>query len=144
MLALFATMAAASLRRLGKNRVDVDEPGNPAELTIAFTFAALFSLVLLVSAAAQHHFGTSALYPVAVLSGLTDVDAITLSTARLFEQGRVPAEDAWRVVFAASLANLAFKGGIVAVIGGSTLRRVLLPRMAALLAAGIAIVVAWP
>ncbi len=144
MLALFLAVAAASLLRLGTRGIEIDEPGNPAELTIAVTFAALFSLVLLISAAAQHHFGTTALYPVAFLSGLTDVDAITLSTAGLFDQGRVAADDAWRVIFVASLANLVFKGGIVAVMGGAALRNALLPRLAALLAAGIAIVIAWP
>jgi len=89
-------------------------------------------------------FGATALYPVAILSGLTDVDAITLSTAGLFAQGRVGADDAWRVIFVASLANLAFKGGIVAVMGGKALRNALLPRMAGLLTAGIAIAIAWP
>lgn len=144
MLALFLVVAVASLRRLGTRDVDIDEPGNPAELRIALTFAALFSVVLLVSAAAQHHFGSTALYPVAILSGLTDVDAITLSTAGLFAQGRVAADDAWRVIFVASLANLAFKGGIVAFMGGKALRNALLPRMAGLLTAGIAIAIAWP
>ncbi len=40
-------------------------------------------------AATQAEFGVNALYPVAMLSGLTDMDAITLSASQLVTQGRL-------------------------------------------------------
>jgi uncharacterized membrane protein (DUF4010 family) len=63
--------------------------GNPAELVSALVFGGLYALVLLGAAAAQDYFGTRGLYSVAVISGLHDLDAITLSTARFMEQGQV-------------------------------------------------------
>ncbi len=65
----------------------------------------------------------NALYGIAVISGLTDVDAITLSTAKLFNDGRVVASTAWRVILIATMSNLVFKAGAVAVLGS---RRLLL------------------
>ncbi|ULJ71129.1 MgtC/SapB family protein [Rhizobium gallicum] len=56
---------------------------NPFELRMVFSFAALLGLISLISKMAIDYIGASALYAVAAISGLVDVDAITLSTARL-------------------------------------------------------------
>ncbi len=45
----------------------------------------------------------------AILSGLTDMDAITLSTAHMMNAGEVASETGWRLIVSASLANLGFK-----------------------------------
>lgn len=117
---------------------------NPAELSMAVAFGAIYSVITFASAAVSENFGERMLYPVAVLSGLTDVDAITLSTAHLYRESRVSADTAWRVVVVASLANLLFKAGMVAVLGGPALRRQLLPAMVGLAAAGGLGVWFWP
>jgi len=91
--------------------------GNPAELKSALTFGALYALILLAVAFARDHFGTAGLYAVAGLSGLTDMDAITLSTARLVDSGKLAAGDGWRAILLASFSNLLFKAGIVAALG---------------------------
>ncbi|CCM74228.1 MgtC/SapB family protein [Rhizobium mesoamericanum] len=56
---------------------------NPFELKTVLSFAALLGLISLVSKMAIDYVGPSALFVVAAISGLVDVDAITLSTARL-------------------------------------------------------------
>jgi uncharacterized membrane protein (DUF4010 family) len=66
---------------------------------------------------------SAGLYTVAVLSGLTDMDAITLSTARLVGQGALAPEAGWRVVVVASLANLGFKLAWVSFLGDRGLAR---------------------
>ena len=83
-------------------------------------------------------------HPVAVISGLTDVDAITLSIGRLFAEARIDADTAWRVIFVASLSNLLFKAGIVAAMGGKQLRRRALPVLAGLTAIGFTGTLLWP
>jgi uncharacterized membrane protein (DUF4010 family) len=117
---------------------------NPAELKSALLFGVLYAAILLAVAFAKDRFGTAGLYAVATLSGLTDMDAITLSTARLVDSGRLDAESGWRAILIASLANLGFKAGIVAVLGS----RRLLGRVALLfgiLAAGGAVIFwVWP
>ena len=118
--------------------------GNPAELSTALVFATIYSVVVFLSAAVSDHFGETMLYPVAVLSGLTDVDAITLSIAHLYQNGRATADVAWRVVFVASLANLVFKTGVVGFVGGAELRRRLVPLMGILIVTGSVGAALWP
>ena len=96
---------------------------NPTELATALTFGAVYAVVLLLSAALSDKAGNLGLYVVALVSGLTDVDAITLSTLRLFGQGKLAAEEATTAILLAMLANLAFKFGIVVSVAGSALAK---------------------
>ena len=141
---LFALVIGIRLLRFEPTRLEQASAENPAELSTALAFGALYSAVLLVSAAVDHFFGEEMLYGVAVISGLTDVDAITLSTSWLFLESRISADTAWRVIALASLANLAFKTGIVAVVGGPTLRHRLLPSLVGLTLIGLVGIVFWP
>ena len=143
-LALFAVVIGVQLIRLTPTAEKDLETGNPTELKTALSFALLYGAVLFVSAAVNDQFGESMLYPIACISGLTDVDAITLSIGRLFVESRIDADIAWRVIFVASLSNLAFKAGIVAVIGGTYLRRRALPALASLTLIGFIGVWLWP
>jgi uncharacterized membrane protein (DUF4010 family) len=81
---------------------------------------------------------------VAILSGLTDMDAITLSTTQIIQSGQTDAHTGWRLILAAALANLVFKAGTTAVLGD----RNLFLRVAALfgvaIAGGILILTLWP
>jgi uncharacterized membrane protein (DUF4010 family) len=104
----------------------------------------MYAGVLLAVAAARTWFGAEAIYGIAALSGLTDLDAITLSTARLTASGQVPAGTLWRVTIVATLSNLSFKLGIVAVLGGATLFRRLAPLYGVGFAVAAALLLFWP
>jgi uncharacterized membrane protein (DUF4010 family) len=80
-------------------------------------FGLLYALVLFGVAATREHFQQSGLFVVAVLSGLTDMDAITLSTSRLVSADRLTPQIGWRIIVTAAMANLVFKAGIVAMLG---------------------------
>ena len=125
-------------------KVQMPPQGNPTELKSAILFAALFALVTLGVAAAKEHFGQRGLYVVAILSGLTDMDAITLSTTQIIQSGQTDVHTGWRLILAAALANLVFKAGTTAVLGD----RKLFLRVSALFgvafAAGIMILILWP
>ena len=110
---------------------------NPTELRTALSFGALYALVLFLSAWLSSVAGAKGLYAVAVVSGLTDMDAIALSSLRLFELERLTAAEATRAIGFAVLSNMAFKTGLVFVLGGTALGfRVL--RGMGLAAAGVA------
>ena len=96
---------------------------NPTEIRTALVFGAAYAIVLVLAAWLNRLFGAEGLYAVAAVSGLTDVDAITLSAARLFELGQLHAREAAIAIALALLANLVFKLGIVMAIGGSRLAR---------------------
>ena len=80
----------------------------------------------------------------AIISGLTDLDAITLSTGQLANSDKIEAKIAWRVILVALLSNLLFKFGIVAALGPAGLtKRVGLGTTGAL-AARLGILLLWP
>lgn len=108
---------------------------NPFSLTEASKFGALFAVVLLVVKLVQTHFPGEGLYMVAVLAGLTDVDAITLSMAEYAKSG--DAHVAVNAIVLATLANTMVKCGIVAMLGGALLRRPVIIATGAILAAAI-------
>ena len=120
------------------------EQENPAELKSAIAFGALFAFVLFVSAAVRDRFGTSGLYVVAGISGLTDVDAITLSTAQLVTDGRLDSAEAWRIITVAVISNLVFKVGTVGVLGNRRLLMIVGTIFAITAAAGAALIFLWP
>ena len=73
---------------------------------------------MLFNAAAKDLLGDSGVFGVSILGGLTDVDAITLSTTQMVNMGRLSADVAWQSILIASLSNLVFKTGIGLVLGG--------------------------
>lgn len=122
---------------------ELPEAENPAELKAALLFGALYAGILLAVAFARQRFGAAGLYTVAVISGLTDVDAITLSTSRLVTGGLDPGTG-WRAILLAALSNLVFKGGIVAVLGSRGLFAWVALLFGLALAGGGLILWLWP
>ncbi len=59
------------------------------------------------------------------------MDAITLSSLRLFNLGNLQIDQTANTILLAVLANIAFKSGLAGVIGGGALARLVLPGMAA-------------
>ena len=120
------------------------EEDTPSELKGAVMFGLLYVAVLYGVALAKEHFGTAGLYTVAAISGLTDMDAITLSTSGLVQSVHVEAGTGWRVILLGGIANLVFKAGLVAVLGGKGYVRPALAGFVAVLAGGGAILAFWP
>lgn len=144
LLAWFGVLALACwLTRAGTSEA-MPEQGNPSELKPALFFAALYAVVLLATAAAKDYFGQSGLYAVAVLSGLTDMDAITLSVTQMVNAGSLPAETGWRLIIVAALANLVFKAATVGVVGDRKLALRLSIVFAAGFAGGAILLSVWP
>jgi uncharacterized membrane protein (DUF4010 family) len=108
----------------------------PSELPTAVTFGLLYALVLLAVAAAREYLGERGIYAVAFLSGLTDMDAITLSTAQLVKAGRIDVETAWRAILVGGMSNIVFKGAVVVALGDPKLRRPSLTGLVAALVVG--------
>jgi uncharacterized membrane protein (DUF4010 family) len=117
---------------------------DPTQLRAALVFGVLYGAIVFAAAAAKEHLGEAGLYAVAGVSGLTDIDAITLSLANLADAGRVDLDTAWRAILLAALSNLVFKGALAVALGGRALAVRIAPLFAASLAAGGAILLAWP
>jgi uncharacterized membrane protein (DUF4010 family) len=120
-------------RASAKGEVDVK---NPFSLMAAAKFGALFAIILLAVKIVQQTMPASGLYAVAALSGLVDVDAITLSMAELAQSGE--AHTAVIAIVIASLSNTLVKCGMAFVVAGFALGKPLLMATVATLLAGLA------
>ena len=133
--------AAYGVRRL---RPSGDLPDlavdNPTELRTALGFGLMYATVLLAAAWLSNWLGTQGLYAVALVSGLTDVDAITLSSLRLFNLDKLPAAAVVNVVVIATLANLFFKSLLALIVGGHRMARHAAAGMGAV---GLGLIAAW-
>lgn len=72
----------SSEKKKDEDSPDID-PGNPLKLPTAVKFGALLALILVLATALQEWFGDQGIYILALLSGLMDVDAITLSLSKM-------------------------------------------------------------
>lgn len=141
MASIFASGALAGLayfywlwRKVGSRpELPEMEMKNPTEIHAALGFGALYALVLLAAAWLSDIAGQAGMYAVALASGLTDVDAITLSSLRLHGTGALAAEQAATAICLAVAANIFFKAVLAASIGGRELIRGILPGFAAVL-----------
>lgn len=124
MLILAALSLIPSLllwRRVRKDPPQMALHQNPSELRSALLFGVMYAAVLFALAAAKRFIGPQALYVVAGLSGLTDLDAITLSTARMAIDDPQMALGGWRLIVVAALANLVSKAALAGLLGGRRL-----------------------
>lgn len=113
---------------------------NPTEISTALGFGLLYAVVLFAAAWLNDFAGSLGLYAVSVVSGITDVDAITLSTLRLFDLDKLAPGHACASIMLAYLANLAFKLALTLGIGGRSLALRVAPGF---LAAATGVVAAW-
>ena len=130
-------------RKLGEGQeVLLPNTSNPTELRTAVGFGLLYAVVLFCAAGLSEYAGTRGMYVLALVSGLTDIDAIALSSLRLFALEKLPAGVAVIAIGLGMFSNLAFKTGLAIVIGGAALGKRVLGAMAAV-ALGLVAGIGW-
>jgi len=125
--------------------MEMPEQQNPTQLKSALLFAVMYAAVLIALAAVRHYevIGQGGMYVVAAISGMTDMDAITLSTGQLAGRDAEVMANGWRLVVVGALANLVFKAGIAASLGGRALLARLTPLFAIPMVGGILLILLW-
>lgn len=98
------------------------EVRNPLSLRVAIQFALLYALIVLVVRWANANFGGTGVYWASFLSGLTDLDAISLSLSQLAGGGGIGLQDATRAMLVAAGANSLLKLALAVSLGGATMR----------------------
>jgi len=137
--AMAVTGAGAALLLGRRKRASAKPAGgasfeNPFSLRAALIFGALFAGTLLLVRASQAWLGARGMFLAAGLSGLVDVDAISIALAR----GAGPGA-AGRVVVAiviATISNNLFKAGIAVVTGRGRFRMQVAIALGVMAAAG--------
>lgn len=143
LIVVFAITALAIWRSATTTGDSPLEPGNPSELKPALLFGALYAAVLFAIAAAEDLLGSPGLFLTAAVSGLTDIDAITLSTSRLVHMEVVSQGTGWRVILVAAMSNIAFKYGLVASLGSREMAKRLGMLFAIAIAVGLGLIAFW-
>lgn len=145
-LILFMAVVCFVLYHL-KDKEDAEgipKPDNPAQLKSALIFGALYALIIVAVAAAKDHYGDSGLYVVAIISGFTDVDAITLSLSNTIKDGNLDVIKGRTLILIAGLANMLFKMLLALALGGRRLGQYISGATVLTIAAGLLIVWLWP
>jgi len=118
------------------------KPRNPTQLSSAIAFAGVYVLIRFVTKASLAWLGTGAFFAVAALSGVTDMDAIAMSSAREVLDGTLDASTAARATLLALAVNTAFKLFVTGWAGTRALFMRVLPALAsaaAVAAVGVAL-----
>jgi len=128
------------VQSLGKQE-EQDKFKNPFELLPALTFGLIYAVILVVANAARMYLGETGIYASSIASGLADVDAITLSLAKLsLDAQSLELHTAARGIVLAAVSNTLVKGAMVLGMGSMALRKVIIPGMLATLATAIGVV----
>lgn len=109
---------------------------NPFSILSAVKFGLVFVAILFVARFAQLRFQDRGVIAVAALTGVLDVDAVTLSIAKLAHSGEVGPDTAVFAITTAVASNTVTKAMIVAATGARSLSKILLPVVAVTLVAG--------
>ncbi|NIP73019.1 MAG: MgtC/SapB family protein [Gammaproteobacteria bacterium] len=123
-----------------RNQQDIGDTGelpyrNPFELVPALQFGLILVAVMLLAEALRTRFGEVGLYLLAAISGLSDVDAITLSLARM-ARADLPASVGTRAIVLAAMVNTVVKAVLVISISGWSMGLRLMGAVALVLALG--------
>jgi len=95
-------------------------------LKTAISFAFFYTIILCLFSLSHDQIAKGKLSTIAFLSGILDVDAITLSTGRLVQKGILTTQEGYQHLYLALLANILFKGCASIIIGGNFLRKIIL------------------
>lgn len=96
--------------------------GNPLRLRVALQFGALYAVILFFVKVTIVKAGNEGVLVVSGLSGLLDLDAITLSLSQMLGSGTLNVITGSQGILLAILANTVIKAGMAALFGSRVLR----------------------
>ncbi|WP_439503166.1 MgtC/SapB family protein [Methylophaga sp.] len=136
---LYGSAALIWWQHSGSVNVSQPQGQNPLELRSALLFGLLLVVILLLGEWLKNVMGDAGVFLLAAISGLTDVDAITLSLTRMAREDLMAAIAVLAIIIAAMVNNL-FKASLALGIGTVGLgTRVLIPMLLSL-SSGLAVV----
>lgn len=106
---LWGVLVAAWLARRDSGTSENVPVQNPLQLQSALMFAGVYALVKLLARAGLEVFGSAGVFVVSAFSGVADVDAISLSLARLAANEQLLLPVASVAILIAALSNTVFK-----------------------------------
>lgn len=110
---------------------------SPFRIGPALKFALFFVIVLFVAKIGSVYLGSKGMYLTALLSGLADVDALTVSVAELTSTGSVAANVGVTAIVIGVITNTLVKAGIANIFGSKEFKKKINIVFALIILAGI-------
>jgi uncharacterized membrane protein (DUF4010 family) len=117
-----ALLTLVALRAPSGSPVATEEEKNPLALGSALRMAVFFQLAIVLIAVMHQYWGSAGVLATSAVMGATDMDALTVSMARLGESSQAVSLAA-RGLGAGVLSNTVFKLATALVLGSSSFRR---------------------
>lgn len=119
---LMVVVLGAAAAWLGYRGIDGEDApdlqlANPTELRTAVGYGILLAAVMLLATGLDEWLGSRGIYIAAAISGIADVDAITVSLARM-SSGAADATPMQQGILLAAIVNTLFKGVLTTAIAG--------------------------
>lgn len=116
---------------------------NPLELSTALTFGSILTAIILASHVLRDWFGSMGVYILSMISGITDVDAITLTLARqssdaVMAVNNAQLQEASIAILIAAATNSIVKASLAAGLSNQNLLRPVTIPLAIAVFAGLA------
>jgi len=110
---------------------------SPFSIIPALKFAIFFLIIIFISKLFTIIFGERGIYIISFLSGIADVDAITISLSKLALSGSISNSSAQIGILIAAFSNTIFKGGIAYYLGSKKFFKGILIVFSIILISGI-------
>lgn len=125
-------------KKSGSEKTEEVPLKNPFNIMPAVKFGLLYAGIVLLARIMEAMAGQNGLYAVSVLTGLTDVDAITLTMSQISRQDPSKSGQASVAITLAAFSNTIMKGLLAASIGSARLRKTAIAGFGIILLAGAA------
>lgn len=125
-------------RQARQEKVHTPAIANPLSLSLAIKFGLIYAVVRFLVKLAAGNINPGWVYGVSFISGLTDMDAIALSTAQSARDGTLPVNVAVNCIVIAALSNTLVKAGLAVALGAPQFRRTIALALGAVFIAGAA------
>ncbi|WP_456393229.1 MgtC/SapB family protein [Persephonella sp.] len=96
---------------------------NPFQISSALQFGVIYGIIIFATKALQHYYGSKGVYIASFISGVIDVDAITLSLSTLAKNGTLTTIIAAKAIVIAIVSNSIFKFLYIFMFGNKKLVR---------------------
>ena len=94
---------------------------NPFQITSALQFGALYGVIIFATKGLQQFYGEKGVFIASFISGVIDVDAITLSLSTLAKNGTISEIIAAKAIIISVISNSMFKYLYILIFGNKTL-----------------------
>ncbi|MCP4129509.1 MAG: MgtC/SapB family protein [bacterium] len=125
-------------KKTGNEQSEEVPLSNPFNIAPAVKFGLLYAVVVFLTRFVGTLAGDSGLYVVSILSGLTDVDAITLTMSEIAKDDPSKLPQATIAITLAAFSNTVLKAGMAFSLGSPKLKKITAIGFASIIGAGIA------